>query len=105
MFRTARAVALAASCACLLLAGCSAQPQVVHNGMIDKDALAQGIVDWFHKHMGDDTISVTCPGPLKAQVGQSEKCSDVDYLLRGHVMATITSIHNGNPEYNLLVVD
>jgi hypothetical protein len=105
MFRTARAVALAASCAGLLLAGCSTKPQAVHNGMIDKDTLSQGIVDWFHQHMGDNTISVSCPEPLKAEVGQSETCSDVDYLLHGHVLATITAIHNGNPEYKLMVVD
>jgi thiamine monophosphate synthase len=55
--------------------------------------------------MGDQTISVSCPEPLKAEVGQSEECSDVDYLLHGHVRATITAIHNGNPEYKLMVVD
>jgi hypothetical protein len=98
-------VAFAVSCASLLLAGCSAQQGVVHNGMIDKEILAQGIVDWFHQHMGDQTISVSCPEPLKAEVGQSEECSDVDYLLHGHVRATITAIHNGNPEYKLMVVD
>lgn len=45
MFRTARAVALVVSCGGLLLAGCSAQHKIVQNGMIDKDALAQSIVD------------------------------------------------------------
>jgi hypothetical protein len=104
MFRAARPAALAASCASLLLAGCSAQQEVVHNGMIDQNTLAQSIVDVFHKQMGDETISVTCPGPLKAEVGQSEECMDVDYSLHNHVIVTITSIHNGNPQYKLLVV-
>lgn len=104
MFRTTRAVALAASCASLLLAGCSAQPQIVHNGMIDKTALEQGIVDYFHKHLDDEQISVTCPAPLKAQVGQTETCSSINYSLPTHVVATVASIHNGNPEYKLLLV-
>lgn len=105
MFRTARAVALAASCASLLLAGCSTQPPVVHNGMIDKDTLAQGIVDYFRQHLDDEEITVTCPAPLKAQVGQTETCSSINYSLPTHVIATITSIHNGNPQYKLLLAD
>lgn len=103
MFRTARAVALAVSCGSLLLAGCSAQG-VVHNGMIDKDTLEKGIVDYFHQHLADDQISVTCPEPLKAQVGQTETCSSINYSLPTHVIATVASIDNGNPQYNLLLV-
>lgn len=104
MFRTARAVALTVSCASLLLAGCSTQQGIVHNGMIDKVALAQSIVDVFHKTLGDEQISVTCPAPLKARVGQTETCSDINYSLDTHVIVTITSIDNGNPEYKLLIV-
>lgn len=52
--------------------------------------------------MGDETISVTCPAPLKAAVGESETCMDV--LLHNHVIVTITSIHNDDPQYKLLVV-
>lgn len=105
MFRTARAVALAASCASLLLVGCSTQQGIVHNGMIDKVALAKSIVDVFHTTLGDEQISVTCPAPLKAQVGQTETCSDVNYSYNSHVIATITSIDNGNPQYKLLIVE
>jgi hypothetical protein len=104
MFHTARAVALAASCASLLLAGCSTQQGIAHNGMIDKVALAKSIVDVFHTTLGDEQISVICPAPLKAQVGQAETCSDINYSLDGHVIATITSIDNGNPQYKLLLV-
>lgn len=104
MFHTARAVALGASCASLLLAGCATQQGIVHHGMIDKVALAQSIVDVFHTTLGDEQISVTCPAPLKAQVGQTETCSDTNYSLDGHVIATITSIDNGKPQYKLLIV-
>lgn len=105
MFLGARAVALAATCAGLLLAGCSTQQGIAHNGMIDKAALARSIVDVFHTTLGDDQIAVTCPAPLKAQVGQTETCSDINYSLNGHVIATIKSIDNGNPQYKLLLVD
>jgi hypothetical protein len=88
----------------VLLAGCSTQQGIAHNGMIDKAALAHSIVDVFHTTLGDEQISVTCPAPLKAQVGQTETCSDVNYSLNGHVIATITSIDNGNPQYKLLLV-
>jgi hypothetical protein len=104
MSHTARAVALAASCASSLLAGCSTQQGIVHNGMIEKVALARSIVDVFHTTLGDEQISVTCPAPLKAQVGQTETCSDINYSLNGHVVATITSIDNGDPQYKLLIV-
>lgn len=104
MFRTARAVALAASCAGLLLVGCSTQQGIVHNGMINKVDLARSIVDVFHTTLGDEQISVTCPAPLKAEVGQTETCSDINYSLNTHVIATITSIDNGNPQYKLLIV-
>lgn len=105
MFHTARAAVLAASCASLLLAGCSTRQGIVHNGMIDKVALAQSIVDVFHRTLGDEQISVVCPAPLKAQVGQTETCSDVNYSLNGHVIATITSVDNGNPQYKLQIVE
>jgi hypothetical protein len=104
MCHPVRAVALAASCAGLLLAGCSTQQGIAHNGMIDKAALARSIVDVFHTTLGDEQITVTCPAPLKAQVGQTETCSDINYSLNGHVIATIKSIDNGNPEYKLLLV-
>lgn len=105
MFHTARAFALAASCASLLLAGCSTQHGIVHNGMIDKVALAQSIVDVFHTTLGDEQISVTCPAPLKARVGETETCSDINYSLNGHVIATITSIDDGDPQYKLRIVE
>jgi uncharacterized protein DUF4333 len=104
MSRTARVIALAASCASVLLAGCSTQQGIVHNGMIDKVALARSIVDVFHTTLGDQQISVTCPAPLKAQVGQTETCSDINYSLNGHVITTITSIDDGEPQYKLLLV-
>lgn len=105
MFHTVRAVALATGCASLLLAGCSTQHGIVRNGMIDKGALAQSIVDVFHTTLGDEQISVTCPAPLKAQVGQTETCSDVNYSYNGHVVATITSIDDGNPQYKLRLIE
>ncbi|HEX5403449.1 MAG TPA: DUF4333 domain-containing protein [Pseudonocardiaceae bacterium] len=105
MFHTARAVALTASCVSVLLAGCSTQQGIVHNGMIDKVSLARSIVDVFHTTLGDEEISVTCQAPLKAEVGQTETCSDVNYSLNGQVTATITSIDNGNPQYKLLLND
>jgi hypothetical protein len=105
MFPGARVVALVAGCAGLLLAGCSTQQGLVHNGMIDKADLARSIVDVFHTTLGDDQISVTCPAPLKAQVGQSETCTDINYSLNGHIIATIKSIDNGNPQYKLILND
>lgn len=104
MFHTARAVALAAGSAGLLLAGCSTQQGIVHNGMIGRADLERSIVDVFHTTLGDEQISVSCPAPLKAQVGQSETCSDINYSLNTHVIATITSINDGNPQYKLLLV-
>jgi hypothetical protein len=104
MFHTVRAVALAASCAGLLLAGCSTQQGIAHNGMINRVDLARSIVDVFHTTLGDEQITVTCPRPLKAHVGQTETCTDTNYSLDGHVIATIKSIDNGNPEYKLLLV-
>lgn len=100
MFRIARAVALVVSCGGLLLAGCSAQG-VVHDGMIDKPALEKGIVDYFHQHLADDQIFVDCPAPLKAEVGQTETCSSINYSLPTHVVATVASVRNGNPQYNI----
>lgn len=100
MFRTARAVALVVSCGGMLLAGCSA-PSSVHNGMIDKPDLEKDIVAYFHQHLGDDQILVDCPAPLKAEVGQTETCSSINYSLPTHVVATIASVRNGNPQYNI----
>jgi hypothetical protein len=103
MFRTVRAVALAASCAGLLLAGCSAQVSVNSNPTVDKANLEQGITDTLTQQVGRKPDSVTCPGPLKAQAGQSVRCVLVGDGTRYGVTATVTSYQNGKAKYDVKV--
>jgi hypothetical protein len=103
MLRTARTVALVASCAGFLLAGCSAQVSVNTTPTVDKATLEQGITTTLTKQVGRKPDSVTCPGPLKAQVGQSEKCVLVGDGTRYGVTATITSYQNGDAQYDVKV--
>lgn len=101
MLRTTSLPALAASCAGLLLAGCSVSAGVAAN--IDKATLEHGITDTLTKKVGRKPDSVTCPGPLKAEVGQSERCVLVGDGTRYGVTATITSYQNGNAQYDVKV--
>lgn len=103
MFRTARAVALAAGCAGFLLAGCSAQVSVNTNPSIDKATLEQGISDTLARQVGHKPDSVTCPGPLAAKVGQSERCVLAAGGTRYGVTATISSYQNGDAHYDVQV--
>lgn len=103
MLRTASAVAFAASCAGFLLAGCSAQVSVTPPPSLDKTTVENGITDTLTKQVGRKPDSVTCPGPLKAEVGQSEKCVLVGDGVRYGVTATVTSYQNGDTKYDVKV--
>jgi hypothetical protein len=103
MFRTAVVVALGASCAGLMLAGCSAHASVNSDPSIDKATLEQGISDTLTKKVGRKPDSVTCPGPLKAKAGQSERCVLVGDGTRYGLTATIASYENGHAHYDVQV--
>lgn len=101
MFRTAGAVAVATSFAGFLLAGCSVSG--APPASIDKPNLEKGITDTLTRQVGRKPDSVTCPGPLKAEVGQSERCVLVGDGVRYGVTATITSYQNGDAKYDVKV--
>jgi hypothetical protein len=103
VFRTAGAVTVAASCAGLLLAGCSAQVTVDTGPSVAKTDLEQGISGTLTKQVGRKPDSVTCPGPLKAQAGQSERCVLASDGTRYGLTVTIRSYQNGKADYNVEV--
>jgi hypothetical protein len=105
MFRTAGAMALAAGCAGFLLAGCSAQVSVNTTPTVDKPALEQGISETLTKQVGQKPDSVTCPGPIKAQPGQSERCVLAASGIRYGLSVSINSYQNGKADYNVRVDD
>lgn len=97
-------VFLLAGCAVLALAGCSVTVQKTENS-ISKETLEQGIADTLQKKVGDRPDTVTCPGPLKPEPGQSVRCELTAVGLRYGVTATVTSYDNGTAKYDVKVDD
>lgn len=87
-------------CAGLALPGCSSGGQ---QQTISKQTVEQGIADALQKQVGDRPDTVTCPGPLKAEAGASERCQLTAAGLRYGVTATITSYQNGTANYQVKV--
>jgi hypothetical protein len=94
-------MALAACCVGVVLTGCSAS--VTKDSSIDKATLEKGISDTLAGKVGRKPDSVTCPGPLKAEAGQSERCVLVGDGIRYGVTATISSYDKGIAKYDVQV--
>lgn len=103
MFRSVGKATLVASCLGLLLAGCSFS--VGTDPSIDKSTVEQGITQMLTKQVGRKPDSVTCPGPLKAKQGESERCTLVGDGAKYGVTVTIASYNNGNANYDIKVDD
>lgn len=100
MFRSVGKVALAASCLGFLLAGCSFS--VGTGSSLDKSTVEQNVSDTLTKSVGQKPESVTCPGPLQAKVGQSERCVlTAPGGARLGVTIAVTSTEGGNVKYKV----
>ncbi|NKQ56465.1 DUF4333 domain-containing protein [Amycolatopsis sp. K13G38] len=82
----------------LTLFGCSSKGDTVA-----KDTLEQGITDTLTKAVGQRPDKVECPGPIKAEAGQTMRCVLTAGSTRYGLSATITSYENGTAHYRAQV--
>jgi hypothetical protein len=95
MSLSVRKIALAACCFVFAVTGCSAKVSVTTEKTLSQQAVEQGITDSLTQQVGRKPDSVACPGPLKAEVGQSLRCVLVGDGVKYGVAATVTSFDSG----------
>ncbi|GAA4612285.1 DUF4333 domain-containing protein [Saccharopolyspora hordei] len=95
--------AVAAVCGGLLLSGCSMSFSV--GPQVGKDALEKTVTERLTEMAGQRPDSVTCPGPLAAEVGKTERCVLTAGGDRIGVTVTVTSVQGGNVKFDIEVDD
>jgi hypothetical protein len=89
------------ACALMALTGCSVS--VGSDPKISKETLESGITDALEKSVGKRPDSVTCPGSVKAKVGESIRCELRAGASRYGLTATVTSLDDGKAQYKVKV--
>lgn len=98
----ARKTALAACCLVFAAAGCSAKVSVTTDQpSITQESLQTGIADVLQQKVGQRPDSVACPGPIKAEAGQSARCVLTAGTVRYGLTATVNSYANGKANYSV----
>ncbi|MER7013352.1 DUF4333 domain-containing protein [Saccharopolyspora sp. NPDC000359] len=101
MSRVIRLVA-AAVCGGLLLTGCSASFSV--GGMqVSKQELEQKVSEGLTASVGKRPDSVTCPGPVEAEVGKSQRCELTAGGDRLGVTVTVKSVEGKDVKFDIKV--
>jgi len=88
MLLAVRTTLAGAACVLVTLTGCSVS---FGDPSISKDNLEKGISDAVEKSAGKRPDSVTCPGKVKAKVGESISCELVLGTSEYGLTATISS--------------
>ncbi|MGW1680580.1 DUF4333 domain-containing protein [Saccharopolyspora sp. NPDC002376] len=102
MSRATRTMALVAACGSLLLTGCSASFSVGGN-TLSTETLETQITEQLTKTVGQAPDSVSCANPLKAEVGESERCELTAADTRYGVTVTVTSVEGDKAKFDIQV--
>ncbi|GAB3935887.1 hypothetical protein GCM10029976_046900 [Kribbella albertanoniae] len=102
MLLAVRTTLAGAACVLVALTGCSAS---FGEASISKENLETGIIDALEKSVGKRPDSVTCPGKVKAKVGESIRCELAAGTSKYGLTATITSYdkESKNVKYDIKV--
>jgi Domain of unknown function (DUF4333) len=103
MSLSVRKTALTVCCVAFALTGCSAKVSVTQEKTLSQQAVEQGITDALTQQVGRKPDSVACPGPLKAEVGQSLRCVLTGDGVKYGVAATVTSFDSATNKANFHV--
>jgi len=103
MLLAVRTTLAGVACVLVTLTGCSVSVGGDKDLTISKEKLEQGITDALEKSVGKRPDSVTCPGPVKAKVGESVRCELGSGSVRYGLTATVTSYEKGDDSANYSV--
>ncbi len=88
MLLAVRTTLASAACVLVTLTGCSVS---FGDPSISKETLEKGITDALEKSVGKRPDSVTCPGKVKAEAGESVRCELRAGTSKYGLTATISS--------------
>ena len=95
MFARLGTALVALSCSTVALTGCTVSVHGTTEPSVSTHDLEQGTSDALLKAIGHRPDSLTCPGPLKAKVGETTRCVLTDGDFRAGVTVNVTAVNNG----------
>lgn len=102
----AAASLLAASAACVLLAGCSGSVHVGSTQKVSKDELATTVSEELAATTGRPEPRITCPEDLEAEVGKKTRCTlTADDGSTIGVSVNVSSVEGSQVNFDIKVDD